>query len=268
MKLDAYLIKCVTNMHAGSGNANYGVIDNLVQRDIVTKLPTVHASSLKGALREFFKNEWGEGDLKLEYVFGPDPKRGAIKGGIGYYNFFDADLLCIPIRSNKKPFFRATAKMAIDTILGKSQNLSVAINDKTLCDKLQAIDFKEPQVNIFENINNVVLEDWKAVYSDSLKDNLPSEQSIIGQDVALFDNDTFKKFVKKLPVIARNQLDNGKSKNLWYEEVVPRESRFVSFVGKNDKYQQEFDEAFNNKIVQIGGNASVGYGYCSIQKIS
>lgn len=32
----AYFIQCITNMHVGSGDANYGIVDKLVQRDPVT----------------------------------------------------------------------------------------------------------------------------------------------------------------------------------------------------------------------------------------
>ena len=51
-----------------------------------------------------------------------------------------------------------------------------------------------------------------------------------------------------LPIIARNALENGESKNLWYEQVLPAET--------------ENKNALNGKIVQIGANATIGYGYC------
>ena len=33
-----YVINTLSNMHVGSGEVNYGVIDNLIQRDSVTNL--------------------------------------------------------------------------------------------------------------------------------------------------------------------------------------------------------------------------------------
>lgn len=50
-----YVINTLSNMHVGSGEVNYGVIDNLIQRDSVTNLPNINSSGLKGAIREYFK---------------------------------------------------------------------------------------------------------------------------------------------------------------------------------------------------------------------
>lgn len=254
---EAYLITCLTNMHVGSGGANYGVIDNLVQRDPVNNMPTINSSSLKGALREYFKNIWNENDVKLNYIFGSDgsSNRGNENGkeGIGHYKFFNADLLVLPVRSNKKPFFRATAQMLVDTINTKAKAFGVT--------ELTG-NYNKTSPTVKESLPNLRLEDWSA----STDTNLNTDSNM-GNDVAIFNDDTFKILAKKLPVIARNQLDNGTSKNLWYEEVVPRESRFIFFVSRTDKYSDEFETALNNKIVQIGANASIGYGYCKITKL-
>ena len=43
-----------------------------------------------------------------------------------------------------------------------------------------------------------------------------------GKTLYILPEETFKKI--ELPVLARNKLDNGISKNLWYEQVVPHES--------------------------------------------
>ncbi len=259
---DAYLISCLTNMHVGSGGANFGVIDNLVQRDSISNMPTIHSSSLKGALREFFKVKWGENDDKLNYIFGNDSSRNPDKKGkdeIGHFKFFPADLLVLPVRSNKRPFFRVTAKMLLDPIDTKAKSFKV---------EALKVGIAFPEnctfVNAAHNNDNVVLlEDWKANINPDIETN-----SNFGKDVVGFDDDTFKKLAKKLPVIARNQLDNGESKNLWYEEVVPRESRFVFFVAKEEKFSDEFDNELKETIVQIGASASIGYGYVTITKIT
>jgi len=53
-----YVINTLSNMHVGSGEVNYGVIDNLIQRDSVTNLPNINSSGLKGAIREYFKENY------------------------------------------------------------------------------------------------------------------------------------------------------------------------------------------------------------------
>lgn len=74
--------------------------------------------------------------------------------------------------------------------------------------------------------------------------------------------------LEQLPVIARNQLDNGESKNLWYEEVVPAESRFVFFVSYDDEeIFVKFDKIIQEGVIQIGANGSIGYGFCKITNL-
>ena len=256
---NAYLITCLTNLHVGSGGANYGVVDNLVQRDSITDMPTINASSLKGALREFFMVKWGESDDKLDYIFGPDLTRSSSskkEPGVGHYKFFSADLLVLPVRSNKKPFFRATSRMLVDTINEKA----ISLTGRTLI-RGKYCDVSNGHPKIKEPVGTR-LEDWDAKVDANLE-----VSEWMGSDVAVFDDDTFKVLARKLPVIARNYLENGVSKNLWYEEIVPRESRFVFFVARTNKYADDFDQELNGAIVQIGANASIGYGFCKIGKI-
>jgi CRISPR-associated protein Cmr4 len=242
-------------MHVGSGGANYGIVDNLVQRDSISNVPTINASSLKGALREFFKNKWTDDDSRLKYIFGHDTKRDSSnEAGVGHYKFFNADLLVLPVRSNKKPFYRATAEMLVETINNKSTafNKSILITGN--------YNYTNPTI---KEGRSVRLEDWNAKIDSSLL-----VDANMGNDVAVFDSTSFKILSKKLPVIARNQLENGESKNLWYEEVIPRESRFVFFVSEAENHQPDFEDVLKDAIVQIGANASIGYGYCKITKIS
>lgn len=272
-KTDVYLITCLTNMHVGSGEANYGVVDNLVQRDPITEIPIIHSSSLKGALREFFYNEWKAehdetGKDKLNYVFGADTSRDKTSDhGIGYYKFFDANLIVLPVRSNVKPFFRATSKFLLDDINEKAKLLGMSSFNINPFNSGNAVKSK---AKILNGMADCVLEDTETESGLSVLTNVSNN---IGDNPALFHEDDFKELSKHLPVIARNQLENGESKNLFYEEVVPRESRFVFFISKpkeNDVvlYESEFDAAIQQNIIQIGGNASIGYGYTKIKKLS
>jgi len=216
---EAYKITCKTNLHVGSGDANFGVVDNLVQRDPITHFPIINASSLKGALRQHFS---GNGKM-VEYIFGADPTRNNSDAKAGAYRFFPADLLAYPIRKmdGDNPYQLITTQSIIDDIEAKGVALG---------------------------IKKVDLGEWNTETLSS-----------------------FNQEIKHLPVIARNQLENGESKNLWYEEVVPRESQFVFFVArptndKNDVYQEEW-QTLNKETVQIGANASIGYGFCEIEKL-
>ena len=65
-----------------------------------------------------------------------------------------------------------------------------------------------------------------------------------------------------LPIIARNALDNGESKNLWYEQVLPSETVFYTIIQEEGEILKN---ALDGKIVQIGANATIGYGYCEFK---
>ena len=51
MTANIYLLECLTNLHVGSGEVNYNIVDNEVERDVVTNYPTINSSGVKGALR-------------------------------------------------------------------------------------------------------------------------------------------------------------------------------------------------------------------------
>lgn len=72
-----------------------------------------------------------------------------------------------------------------------------------------------------------------------------------GKTLYILPEETFKKI--ELPVLARNKLDNGISKNLWYEQVVPHESLFAFAVLGTEENLAIFKKAVDGKVVQFGG---------------
>ena len=67
MKIEFYKIECLTNLHVGSGEINYNIVDNEVEKDAVTGLPVIHASGIKGALRDTFKNIISDEEINKIY---------------------------------------------------------------------------------------------------------------------------------------------------------------------------------------------------------
>ena len=273
MKTYIYRIKTLSNLHVGNGEVNMGVIDNLVQRDGITGFPIINASSLKGALRDKFREyikETGKENLKslVEYVFGNEiNNKNSAKSAhkVGAYRFFEARILSMPVRSDKCPFFMATCpfllKDFVDTLRlfnVECQNLdNYAISDDEL---------SEPQVSC-EVYAGARIEDIvkKTVYRKDV--TLPE---FLERPVLLSDSD-FSRLCDDdhLPIVARNQLDNGESRNLWYEQVVPRFTYmyFALMVPEGDSRFSEFNEVLDGSLVQIGGNATVGNGICKIDYI-
>lgn len=220
-----YQIRCLTNLHAGSGDADYGIVDKLVQRDPTTNYPTIHSSSLKGALREFFKKK---SNTNLTDIFGSDPKANSGNMQAGKVNFLSADIIALPkidngpgIGDNQSSYTLAYVEADLTTWIEKAKLFDADL-------RVRIVD---------TNFTSVSTSDFKEIASE-------------------------------LPVIARNYLDNGESKNLWYEELVPRESVFGCIIHGEDTAIDAFKTAVDNQIVQIGGNATVGYGYCLFTPIS
>ena len=67
-----------------------------------------------------------------------------------------------------------------------------------------------------------------------------------------------------LPIIARNCLENGESVNLWYEQVLPSMSVLGTIIMTPERGDLD---RLDGKIVQIGANATIGYGYCKFVKL-
>ncbi len=286
-KASLYLIQPLTNLHAGSGDTTYGIVDREVQRDPVTGYPVIHSSSLKGALRELFAHHLngngsgnGHAHETVETVFGryiKNQKENNVPFS-GKYVFFEAKLLALPVRSNKRPFFLAVSPCTLtdffDTLTafgieaGELQVKFEAVRNSSLFGSLSKplvrgdTDTHELIVEDFEDFQVNDNNDWKEFLKTM------HEKKLLGEHVILFGDAHFAQLCQQLPVIARNNLENGISTNLWYEEVVPRFSRFYTVILGPDGDTTFEDNFPENRIVQIGGNATVGYGQCKFQRVS
>lgn len=266
MKAYIYQIEAISNLHAGSGEANEGVIDNLVQRDSVTGLPIVNASSLKGALREHFK---GQDKELIKHVFGSEVNNPENERKAGAYRFFDARLLAIPVRSDKAPYLMATSPMVLKDYLRTLDLFGLEVDNNLELERLAQQAPDAPKVGN-RTYNQARIEDLEkeATCTESLE-GLPAwlgDAGVLLPDVdfrTLCDND-------HLPVFARNYLNDGQSDNLWYEQVLPRFSRlyFAVLVPDEDARFRQFNAHITGSLVQIGANATVGYGYCRLTNVS
>jgi len=275
---EMYKITALTNLHVGSGDQNYGIVDKLVQRDPLTQFPIIHASSLKGALKIYCKEVLGltEGDNEpLTNSFGDDYNNK------GQDKYFSAHLLTIPVRSNVKPYFRATCPIILKEIIELLDTFGISNSSKLHIGlkQLSEIQFEAgKQFVVFDDTTkDCLIEEYeiKPENFSNQKEKLCKELVEIlnykKEDFILIQDDVFMDICENLPVVARNRLDN--KKNLWYEELIPRQSEFYFFYVGNELNRNNilFKIVENSKKdipVQIGANASIGYGYCKIDKIS
>lgn len=228
-----WLIIPQTNLHVGSeSTVNFSVIDKAIQRDVTTNLPCINSSSLKGAIKEYMSECANMDVSKLKDIFGSVKSDSAdIKKGSVL--FFDASLLFIPKQCSDKKTYELVYSDEVLEDFSKKVNSFIegeGISRNTLLEKVRSI--MRP-----ENVaSNSVRRDIFTTYCDD----------------------------DALPIIARNCLENGESTNLWYEQVLPSLSVLATIIVTKKKGQMD---ALNEKIVQIGANATIGYGYCKFVKI-
>ena len=270
-KTYCYEIKLLSNMHVGSGDANYGIIDKLVQRDPVTQNPIVHASSLKGALREFFMEQDLDGldkDELINYIFGSGPKeKNKLRNG--EYRFFSADLFLLPVRSSHQQYYLATNPVIAKNFVDKFKLLGIddaEITNLPLKLTLLSKEVVSEKPILFDGDDKTILEDYEVTLQSVVDPEINALNGKYDKKLALF-GENFKELTSNLPVIARNQLENGKSENLWYEEIVPHQSRFITFVSipdttEGNEHFKVFNSEITSSLVQVGANGSIGYGLC------
>ena len=244
-----FKMECVTNMHVGSGDANYNIIDNEVQKDVVlTDVPAIHSSGVKGALREHFENKSNISAENINRIFGS--KSG--ESTQGEYKFFSAKLIARPLRTSegKKPYLLATSNDIL-------KDFSDFLEGLGLKEFFSFLEIEIPAEEFFVATSDVsALEGLKVT-----EQSIPSLEKIIGNDYAI--TNTLRYF--DLPVMARNKIKDETDGNLWYEEIVPHKSIFY-FVIITPNYEENLLN-FDGEAIQFGGNASIGQGYTKITQV-
>ncbi len=233
-------VNCITDLHVGNGDVNYNIIDNEVEKDPITGYPMIHASGVKGALREYFEKHQPK---DVNDIFGADTPGQTSAGKL---KFLNAEMLAIPMRASagEKPYYLVSTKTAWD----RFKSMYAMFLNKDVEEKIIACD-------------NVEVESIKPT---------AGFETPYGTIYLIKERDGSKKGFQtvSLPVVARNRLEDGISKNLWYEEFVPHESIFFFAVladEKDNSFLEAFKKAVKDAIVQFGGNASVGCGFCKLE---
>lgn len=263
-----YLIENKTPMHVGSGDTNFDLVDKQIQKDALTGYPTIHSSSLKGALKEYcsFRHDIQEGPNFISHIFGDEESAGKVR-------FTQAYLLSIPMRSNTQPYYNCTSPEAIAHLLDTVDTFSLSLKQKEALKKIAAYKGDDTLVTT----TNTTIEDVDAKASSEF--DFAALEELVGAPAAIVPNKTFSEMLKDIPVIARNQLENGESKNLWYEEVLPRNSKLFTLISEptylNTDDAQKLQNAFTRfsdylcdvNTIHIGANASIGYGVTTFKEL-
>ena len=280
MKNVFYKVNCITYLHMGSGELNFNIVDNEVERDAVSGYPVMFSSGVKGALRDHFNNNVELPSDDITAIFGTDIKDAGGSGTVpGNVKFLNAELLFLAVRSSagNSPYYMLTTKTLLHRFNTLYESVKKSENqNSSILNGLETLS--EDSCFSYANVNTVGV------------DGINLEPTTIGNETGMktfiervFDDpsdrnrvlivpDTVLKKIS-LPVLARNQLENGESKNLWYEEVVPHSSVFVLPVLSNgtadgDQYLETLQGALSDQgFVQFGGHATIGYGLTQLSEL-
>lgn len=256
MKTNLYYIDCITNLHVGSGDINFNIVDKEVEKDPINGYPIIHASGIKGALRDHAESN-GVSEAVINAVFGA-PCREDELGNAGSYRFFNAEMLFRPMRAaGAAPFVNVTTLKMADSFKSVCETFSLKLPEglENFCES--DLSFNAPFLVSNAGLNTVEGDEVAALDAAQVS---VLKTAMAGKDFAVAKTlDGYE-----LPVIARNNLRIA-SGGLWYEEYVPRGSRFYMLVLTPDD-DTDIDKVIP-EIAQIGGNCSIGYGYCRFTKV-
>lgn len=252
MKLNVYKLECITNLHVGSGDFNYGVIDNEVERDCLSGNPIIHASGIKGALRDVAEKNMAEADVISIFGGKGNNDKDTSKGE---YKFFDAQLLSRPLRVSGSEEI-SSISVTTPEIINNFIDTLTAFGFADLPKKINVV-FEKEGPKFYSNKPGLFIESDEIPFKAAAisADAKATLDAILGKDCNYALVESLSAY--KLPVIARNKL--GENKNLWYEEFVPHGSVFYMMIMSDNGVKLDFSTP-----VQFGGNASIGYGYTKV----
>lgn len=255
-----------TSLHPGTEQST-GIVDMPVAREVSTGYPVIVGSSLKGAIKDKSRQSaW----VDLDEVFGKSDNAGAVA-------VTDARLLLLPVRSLTGHFKWVTCPYLLERFCRDSRLAGLSVN-------LVIPDPKKDEVVVAENgLENLYLEElsFKVTGNKATMDNIIREisplilhesvRNRLQEHVLVMSDDNFNYFATYgLQVNARNELyeDTKTSKNLWYEETLPPDSLFYALLlprrGKEQALEQIEKLFRDHPYLQVGGNETVGQGWCAV----
>ena len=255
-----------TPVCVGAGSS-VGAIDLPVMRERHTRIPIIPGSSVKGVLRDLWN-----GDTEVQNnIFGDEKAKQAGRLLVG-----EARVLAFPVRSARGMFAWVTSPLALERFKRDS-------GKEFAVPSLKDMECLASKGICFDGKNAVVLEEYcfeqkeqKIVPEEivtALKDlSDDAVWSSLADRLAIISDDMFTYFVENACEIpARIRIDDAtgivKNGALFYQEQVPSETLFYSVMGeqKSGILETVVNKVNETKILQFGGDETIGLGYCSIK---
>lgn len=230
-------LQCITNLHVGSSDVNYNIIDREVERDPITGYPIINASSVKGCLRYYFQGLDGIDDSLIDSLFGRRTANKTISPG--QLKVLSAELLAMPGRASAGD--QAYYLMTTQSMIERYQNIYRTFL-RADCDRVR------PGTASLEGVR--------------IEGETPVSTVRVGErDLYMLSDESFRHL--SLPIIARHPNEGGAGSGSWYEEYVPYESLFYFAALSDDESLMElFKERIDGALLQLGADITIGHGFC------
>ncbi len=280
----------ISPVHMGAGSST-GAVDLPIQREIHTGHPILAGSGIKGALR----HDWsarGFDKSDGEAIFGPDSNASDHAGAVA---FTDAQLVAFPVRSLRETFVYATSPSALARLkrmAGDKASWSVPTIEQghflipsASLDRLTSGATTADRRLVLESFEfTYVAADETASIAKWLAEHvMPSSAEYaffrgkLSKDLVVLNDGDFSHFAKNSTIVephVRIDDNTGTAKDggLFYAENLPPESilagqilasverRKGSSTRASDVMLRLVNNAIDNRLVQIGGDATTGRG--------
>jgi CRISPR-associated protein Cmr4 len=286
MKRISFLLHALSPLHCGTGQG-VDVIDLPIARMHATGIPYVPGTSLKGVLRSVAEATLDQSELFA--VFGPDTNGAADNAGA--FVVGDARLLLLPVRSFKGAFAWVTSPLLLHLAARDLVADHDSLPEVPQLNQATAIVSSINHVNVYNQC--IYLQDIRLTathqgqasqslqkWCDVIASLMPeAERKLLSSRLVLVDDETMTfLWETATQVDARNRLNQQGTVEvgaLWYEESLPPEtiligqlaaeqSRRKGVVLSPDLVLKKALPSQSNKVIQVGGKATVGRGICSL----
>jgi len=275
-----------TSLHAGTGQMT-GVIDLPIQREAHTDWPCVYGSAVKGAMRvlaDSKNQEW------VDEVFGPE-EGNTHAGSVA---ISDARLLLLPVRSLTGHFKWVTCPALLERLRRDYRRLGLdgSFLNKGLAQLDDAHAFVSKQEEGKQKEGDLFLEEFRfqtiPIDLQDIINNISQfadiDENALKEQLVIVNNEIFSHLARyATPVNAHIAIDNTtkttKPGALWYEETLPADSLLyttvVAFKSRKTDSEKEANDILQDILglfsehpyLQIGGNETVGMGWCKVKSL-
>lgn len=278
MKKKIMTIFARTPVHVGAGNS-VGAVDSPVMRERHTRIPIIPGSSLKGVLVDLWNDELMNGsrveDSDVAKIFGSDNANNAKAGSL---IVGEARVLAFPVRSAKGAFAWVTCPLVLNRLIRDAdielpdmdfdkldESTCYGSEDLLLGDYVVLEDYRIESLGLAEDI----AEKLKELCSDPVWSTVTSKLVVLSDEMFSYFCENACEVVSRIKVDdetgtvtggALFNMEQVPSETLFYSVLFSDESRFTGTFNKlTEKLSAEGD------ILQIGGDASTGLGFCSVE---